>query len=266
MDEIVLECVTFHYPEPYQSVFQDLSLTLPKGIVSLIGQNGTGKTTLMLLAGGILLPETGKVLIRGIDSALLQEESKRQEYISFIYQNLEFETDETIGDLLSFVYENGFHRLRKNDFIPTLIKVLELENLLNKKTQVISKGELQRTIIAFSLLYGSKILMMDEPIFALEERQKYQVMEYLSSYVREQDSSLFYSAHELDLSEKYSDYLLLFFKDRNIRLGPTAELFQREIIEEAYQVPFNMLKQREVLFREQINKPLQQDHEAETSA
>ena len=85
MDEIVLECVTFHYPEPYQSVFQDLSLTLPKGIVSLIGQNGTGKTTLMLLAGGILLPETGKVLIRGIDSALLQEESKRQEYISFIY-------------------------------------------------------------------------------------------------------------------------------------------------------------------------------------
>jgi ABC-type cobalamin/Fe3+-siderophores transport system ATPase subunit len=247
--EVRLERVSFFYPETEKLVFQKLSLDLPPGVVTLVGQNGTGKSTLLLLAAGLLLPSEGKVLLRGIDTRSFREETERQRHVSFVYQNMEFETQETIGDLLAYVYEHGFHERRDPQLVSELVKVCELDPVLAKRTQEVSKGELQRTIIAFSLLYGSRIVMMDEPIFAMEEPQKHRVMGFLLEYVRGRGLSLYYSVHELDISEKYSDWLLLFHRNRPPQLGPTRELFNRENIENAYEVPFTMLRSKESLYR-----------------
>ena len=154
MAPIIFDSVSFGYPDSDSRVFEDLSLELPEGIVSLIGQNGTGKSTFLLLASGAAIPDEGTVTIDGIDTRELRDESERQRYTSFIFQNMEFETEETIGDLLPFVYANGFHADRTAEFTDELVKVFELENCLTKKTQEVSKGELQRAILTFSLLYG----------------------------------------------------------------------------------------------------------------
>ena len=250
--EIRLNNISFYYPESEQLVFNDLSIDLPGGITTLVGQNGTGKSTLLLLAAGILLPVEGTVQLRGIDTRNLRDEQERQRHVSFIYQNMEFETQENIGDLLDYVYENGFHESKDPDLITELVDVCELKRILGKKTQEVSKGELQRTIIAFSLLYGSKIIMMDEPIFALEEYQKHRIMKYLFEYASSRELSLYYSVHELDISEKYSDFLLLFHKNGRIELGPTRDLYNRKNIEEAYEVPYIMLKRKEAIYREAL--------------
>ncbi len=63
---------------------------------------------------------------------------------------------------------------------------------------------------------------------------------------------MYYSAHELDISEKYSDHILLFSRSAPPRLGTTAELFKRDTIEKAYEVPFFMLKKKEQLFRDNL--------------
>jgi ABC-type cobalamin/Fe3+-siderophores transport system ATPase subunit len=250
--EIRLEKVSFYYPETDQLVFNDLSIELPKGVTTLVGQNGTGKSTLLLLAAGILLPVEGTVYLQGIDTRNLREEQERQRYVSFVYQNMEFETEETIGDLLDYVHKNGFHETKDPGLVSNLVDICELNNVLGKKTQELSKGELQRTIVAFSLLYGSKIIMMDEPIFALEEYQKHRIMDFLVDYSRAQDISLYYSVHELDISEKYSDYLLLCHKNGRLELGQTKQIFTKENMEEAYEVPFIMLKRKEAIYREAL--------------
>jgi ABC-type cobalamin/Fe3+-siderophores transport system ATPase subunit len=253
---IEYENITFSYPEGDRTVFEDLSLTLPNGSVSFIGQNGTGKSTLMLLGGGFLLPDEGTVRIDGIDTRELTDEHERQRYISLIFQNMEFETEEPIGTLLNFVYENGYHENKNDDFVPQLTAAFELEHCLGKKTQEISKGELQRTILAFSLLYGSKILLMDEPIFAMEDYQKERAMDFLVQYAKDNALSIYYSVHELDISQKYSDHILLFYyrdgRLTDIQLGPTEEIFNRDNIEEAFQIPYYMLKKREALYRERL--------------
>jgi len=249
---IRLENVSFYYPETEQLVFSDLSIELPEGVCTLVGQNGTGKSTLLLLAAGILLPVQGTVHLRGIDTRNLREEQERQRHVSFVYQNMEFETEENIGDLLHYVHENGFHETRDSALVDELIEVCELDRVLRKKTQEVSKGELQRTIVAFSLLYGSKILMMDEPIFALEDYQKQRIMGYLAEYARSRHMSLYYSVHELEISQRYSDHLLLFHKDGRIQVGPTEQLFTRTNIEQAYEVPYIMLKRKEAIYREAL--------------
>jgi ABC-type cobalamin/Fe3+-siderophores transport system ATPase subunit len=252
--EILFERVSYFYPESGQLVFSNLSLELPRGVVTLAGQNGTGKSTLLLLASGILLPIEGRVDIQGVDTRELREETERQRHVSFVYQNMEFETEEPVGALLEYVHEHGYHERKDPALRATLVEVCELQKLLGKRTQELSKGELQRAIVAFSLLYGSRILMMDEPIFALEERQKTRIMEFLVDYVRREALSLYYSVHELEISRKYSDYLLLFYKSGPPRLGPTEELFTREEIEKAYQVPYILLKRKEALIRESLMK------------
>lgn len=253
MDSIIkLENVSFYYPESTEPVFENLSIELGPGISSLIGQNGTGKSTFLLLAGGTVLPQLGDVSILGQNTKELREVVKRHELVSFVFQNMEFDSDESIGDLLEYVFQNGFLKDVKPDFVRELVKIFELEKCLGRKTQEVSKGELQRTILAFSLLYGSRILMMDEPIFALENYQKEKAMDYLCHYSREHGIHLFFSLHELELTEKYAENILLFYKNDKLEYGPKADVFDKSKIEEAYQVPYFMLKQKEALFREQL--------------
>ena len=237
-------------------VFDGLDLDLPRALVSLVGQNGTGKSTLLALAAGSIVPGAGRVLVDGVDTRELRDERTRQRRVSSVWQNMEFETEEPIGDLLEAVYAGGFHAVARPGFVAELVETFELAPVLSRRTQEVSKGELQRAILAFSLLYGSPLLVMDEPIFALEDRQKERALEYLCDYARREAVGLYFSLHELDLSRRYSDHLLLFRRDGPPRLGPTAELFTREIIEQAYEVPFDLLKQREALYRKMLTGTL----------
>jgi ABC-type cobalamin/Fe3+-siderophores transport system ATPase subunit len=237
-------------------VFDGLDLVLPRGIVSLVGQNGTGKSTLLALAAGSIVPDAGRVRVGGVDTRELRDEPTRQRLVSYVFQNMEFETEEPIGALLEAVHARGFRAVKRPDFVAELVEAFELAPVLARRTQEVSKGELQRTILAFSLLYGSPLLVMDEPVFALEDRQKQRALEYLCAYARREGIGLYFSLHELDLSRRFSDYLLLFSRGAPPRLGPTAELFTRETIEQAYEVPFDMLKRREALYRKMLTDTL----------
>jgi iron complex transport system ATP-binding protein len=256
--EISFEHVSFRYADPElgsapsTDVFTDVSLDLPSGVISLVGQNGSGKSTFLLLAGGSLLPDAGTVRVRGHDTTGLRDEERRHRLVSIVYQNLEFETEKPIGELLDEVYASGFHEQKSGELVRELMNVFELTPFLGRRTQEVSKGELQRTILAFSLLYGSPVLLMDEPIFALEDAQKERVMAYLCGYVRNHGLCLLYSVHELDLSERFSDFLLLFPPGAPPQLGRTQDMFTREKIEEAYQVPFVMLRRKEEIFRQRL--------------
>lgn len=253
--------VSYTYPEEDFPVFLSLSVEIPQGMVSFIGQNGTGKSTTLLLAGGRILPDQGTVTVLGKNTRDFADEQEKNRYVSFIYQNMEFETDEKIGDLLEFVYANGFHERQDRDLIPTLVREFELEDTLTKSTQTVSKGELQRAIMAFSLLYGSKIVMMDEPLFALEFPQKDRAMGFVREYARQNGLSVYYSVHEIEISRRYSEYVLLFYKDRTTKLGPTQEILTRESIEEAYEIPYGMLYHHERLHRDNLNRIIRKSME-----
>lgn len=253
MKEIVFDHVTFRYPGTESVIFDDLSLSLSGGVTTLIGQNGAGKSTFLLLAAGLLLPTSGNVYIQGIDTAQLQDEEERQRYVSFIFQNMEFDTEENIETLLHIVLQKGFRQCKDEPLIETVVREFELESVLANKTQEISKGELQRTILAFSLLYGSQIIMMDEPIFAMEEDQKRRAMEFITRFATQEHISLYYTVHNLEISQTYSEYALLFNTQTGIQYDAASSLLTREHLEAAYEIPLVFLKQKEMLHRGLLN-------------
>lgn len=239
-------------------IFDHFSGELPNGFVSLVGPNGSGKSTFMLLAAGRILPMEGSVELMGTDTAKLSEE-ERDEYASYIYQNMELETEEEVSVLMSFVYNNGLLKgnasgIRDNkvNFLDEVLEVFEIKSLFNKKFNTLSKGELQRVLLAFSLLYGSKSVFMDEPLFALEESQKEKALKYLREYSKSTCVSIYISMHELDLTKKYAEKVLLFYPDHNMDLGTVEEVLTDEALEKAYKVPVSMLKHSEAMTRNQI--------------
>lgn len=232
---------------------------MPSGITSLVGQNGTGKSTFLLLAAARLFPAAGTIETLGMDTAAYRGahldpdlEDERNRLVSVVYQNMEFETEAPIGELFEFVYANGYRAEKPAELLQTIISELELHDDLQYRTQELSKGALQRAVIAFSLLYGSRLLVMDEPVFALEDARKERVFRFLTDFVRSENTALLYSAHELHLSEQYSDNVLLFDKQGGIEVGPASEMLEREKVEAAFQVPLTLLYRKERLYRETL--------------
>jgi len=246
MNPIDFRNVSFSYET--EPVFTDLSVTIPSGVTSLTGPNGTGKSTFLLLASGRLTPSQGTVVLEGRDTEALDEVEKNR-LCSLVYQNMEFENEEPLGELLEFVFSNGFLEQKDKSFPKAVTKAFELEAILGRKTQTLSKGEMQRAVMAFSILYGSRVVAMDEPVFALEDQQKRKALGFLADYARSAGVSFLYSAHELDLTKDFCDRVLLFPKAGKPFLGSPAELLNRETLEAAYQVPYVLLHQKERLYR-----------------
>ena len=257
MDAVVkFNDVTFQWTEG-EKLFTSLSLELPRGITSFTGQNGTGKSTMMLLAGGRILPQEGEILLNGKLTTDYYDEEERNLTASFVYQNMEFETEEKAGRLLEQVAEAGSLGIDAPGIFDELKESLELEGLLNRPLQNNSKGEMQRLICAFALLYGSPVIFMDEPFFAMEMNQRDKALEYISHYIHRREASLFISLHELELSIKYCDNTLLFYKDERLMLGKTEEVLMKKHIEEAYQLPMDLLHSKENLYRKHLAEPEQ---------
>ncbi len=273
-------------------VFDHFTAALPEGFVSLVGPNAAGKSTFMLLAAGRMLPQQGTVSLFGKNTARLSE-AERDALASFIYQNMEFETDDTAGNLLAYVFTHGLFGgsaaaiggstaaavggsaaavgngkiagasdetapdISANggdSLLEQVVSVLELGSVLHRKLTGLSKGEMQRVIIAFALLYGSKSIFMDEPLFALEDRQKRTALAYLKKYAATFGVTVYISMHELELSRVYADSVLLFYPNRDMDFGTPEEVLTPEALEKAYGVPAAMLKDSEALTRKTLKE------------
>ena len=242
-------------------VFDNLTLNLPAGIVSILGENGIGKSTLLLLMGARLFPAQGQILIADRDSRDFSEalsdpavEEERNRLVSFVFQNMEFESEEKLGTLLDIVQSQNPHIRRGKSTLQELPQALDIQSLLHRRTQELSKGELQRAVIALAISYGSRILIMDEPVFALEEHHKKQVFLYLREVCSKTGTSLYYTAHDIDICREYADTMLLLYQDQNYKLGAPHEVCTRENLEEAYRVPIATLYQKEHLYRDMLLK------------
>ncbi|AEE17781.1 ABC transporter ATP-binding protein [Treponema brennaborense] len=258
-------------------VFDHFTAALPEGFVSLVGPNAAGKSTFMLLAAGRMLPQQGTVSLFGKNTARLSE-AERDALASFIYQNMEFETDDTAGNLLAYVFTHGLFGgsaaavgngkiagasdetapdISANggdSLLEQIVSVLELGSVLHRKLTGLSKGEMQRVIIAFALLYGSKSIFMDEPLFALEDRQKRTALAYLKKYAATFGVTVYISMHVLELSRAYADSVLLFYPNRDMDFGTPEEVLTPEALEKAYGVPAAMLKDSEALTRKTLKE------------
>ena len=261
MNFIDFNDVSFSYPveegeDALPPVFDHFTGSIPGAFTSIIGPNGCGKSTFMLLASGRIQPANGKIYLLGQDVNTLAEEKKNL-LASMIYQNMEFESEDKVEQLLSYVYQNGALKanakgIKGSDLFSEVVDTFELSSVMNHGLTQISKGENQRVLLAFSLLYGSASVFMDEPLFAMKDKQKMSALEYLRAYSMETKTPMFISMHELDLTRMFAEKVLLIHPNRDMSYGTVEEVMTNDELEKAYGIPASMLKHNESLTREEL--------------
>lgn len=205
----------------------DLEFKAPvQGVLGLVGPSGAGKSTLFSLICGMKKPDQGRIVIDGLtlfdDRRRIDIPSARRG-VGIVFQDpLLFPHMTVKGNLL---YANK-GRLPEN--FDRTIQVLGIENHLNRRPHALSGGERQRVAIGRALLSNPKLLLLDEPLSALDHERKEDVLDHLLSVREATDIPMIYISHASDEIRRVADRVLTIRDGQKVSLsespiGPHAE-------------------------------------------
>ena len=210
-----------------ESFMLDANFSIPdRGITVVFGPSGSGKTTLLRAIAG--LEKSDKGFLKIGDSVWQKGEDflathKRQ--IGYVFQDAALFDHLDVKGNLNFVVKRAIGL--KEDFIESIHNLLEIKTLLNRKTTQLSGGERQRVAIARALLTNPKILLLDEPLSALDLKRKNEILPYLDSIHNDLEIPILYVTHSQDEMSRLADHLLLIEDGNIIGSGPVNDMLTR---------------------------------------
>ena len=199
---------------------QNANLEIQKGeFVAIVGKSGSGKSTLLHMLGGLDIPTSGKVLIRGKDIFSYKDDALavfRRRKIGFIFQS--FNLVSSINVWENIVLPIGLDGRKVDEkFVMDIINTLGLEKKLHNLPNTLSGGQQQRVAIARALASKPDILFADEPTGNLDSRTSDEVIALLKMSVRKYGQTLVMITHDEDIAQ-IADRILV------IEDGKVAEL------------------------------------------
>ncbi|MDA7438552.1 molybdenum ABC transporter ATP-binding protein [Candidatus Pseudothioglobus singularis] len=210
-----------------ESFMLDANFSIPdRGITVVFGPSGSGKTTLLRAIAGLEKSDDGFLKIG--DSVWQKGEDflathKRQ--IGYVFQDAALFDHLDVKGNLNFVIKRALGL--KEDFIESIHNLLEIKTLLNRKTMQLSGGERQRVAIARALLTNPKILLLDEPLSALDLKRKNEILPYLDSIHNDLEIPILYVTHSQDEMSRLADHLLLIEDGNIVGSGPVNDMLTR---------------------------------------
>ena len=210
-----------------ESFMLDANFSIPdRGITVVFGPSGSGKTTLLRAIAG--LEKSDKGFLKIGDSVWQKGEDflathKRQ--IGYVFQDAALFDHLDVKGNLNFVIKRAIGL--KEDFIESIHNLLEIKTLLNRKTTQLSGGERQRVAIARALLINPKILLLDEPLSALDLKRKNEILPYLDSIHNDLEIPILYVTHSQDEMSRLADHLLLIEEGNIVGSGPVNDMLTR---------------------------------------
>lgn len=179
---ITFDNVTKAYPDSTLAA-QNLSLHIKPGeFVSIVGQSGTGKTTLAKMIIADERPNSGKIVVGGWDITHIKPKEipilRRQ--IGVVFQDFKLLQKKTVFENIAFALEVcGANKQRIQRVVPHVLKIVGLEKKQDRFPNQLSGGEQQRVVIARSLVHRPKILLADEPTGNLDAITTHEIVDLL---------------------------------------------------------------------------------------
>ena len=205
----------------------DVELDLPgHGVTALFGHSGSGKTTLLRCIAGLERPPQGRLVVNG---ELWQDAGHwlptHRRPIGYVFQEASLFAHLTVLGNLRY----GLKRQRgaQRVSLEQAIELLGINQLLERKPDRLSGGEKQRVGIARALALSPSLLLMDEPLAALDHQRKQEILPYLERLHDELDIPLLYVSHSPDEVARLADQLVVLEAGRALACGPLAETLTR---------------------------------------
>lgn len=215
IDEEVLRLkeVYFKYDKKAEYVIDGLSLSVRKGeIYSIVGGNGTGKTTALNLICGIYKPFRGKILCK--ESVALLPQNPQALFVKKTVEE----------DLRELLFDMDIKEEQKQQKIKNVVSILEIDNILKMHPYDLSGGEMQKVALAKILLLESSILLLDEPTKGIDNFYKEKLGMILKE-LKKQGKTIIMVSHDIEFAAKVSDRCGMLFNGEIVSEKEPDEFF-----------------------------------------
>ncbi len=208
----------------------DIDLALPgHGITALFGPSGSGKTTALRVLAGLEPKAQGRISVQGEvwqDSAQGIFKPVYQRALGYVFQEASLFDHLTVQDNLQYGFKRTPASERSQNWDHTL-DLLGISHLIKRWPHELSGGERQRVAICRALATSPRLLLLDEPLAALDASRKAEILPYLARLQTELRLPMLYVTHAIDEVARLADHLVLLDAGRVTAFGPTAELLTR---------------------------------------
>ncbi len=206
----------------------DVNIEIKQGsIVGYVGLNGAGKTTTMKILSGILNPTEGQVEVLGYNPYKKEKEYLKQ--IGIVMGN----KSQLMWDLPAIdsielnrvIY--GVPDDEYKEIFDEMVKLLNVEKLLNIQVRRLSLGERMKMELIAALIHSPKVVFLDEPTIGLDIISQNNIREFLKYYNREKKATIIMTSHNFDDISEVCNELLLLDKGKIIFTGPLKEFYNQ---------------------------------------
>ncbi len=209
--------------------------------ITLYGKSGVGKTTTLKMIAGLLSPDEGEILVHekpwvNVNRKIHLSPQKRK--VGFVFQDYALFPNMSVEENLSFA-QSG-----KNDKkgIDDLIEITDLGNLKDRKPNTLSGGQQQRVALARALVQRPEILLLDEPLSALDHEMRVTLQDYILKVHREFRLTTFLVSHDIPEIIKMSDRLWHFEGEKATLIDDPMDLFSEHRISGKFQFTGEVLE------------------------
>jgi len=207
---------------------RELDLVIPQGeFFSLLGPSGCGKSTTLRLIGGLEQPDSGEIFI---DGELVNDRPAYKRSSNIVFQNYALFPHLTIADNVAFGLRLRARRTPEDKVKPLVDEVLELVHLEGygkRYPDELSGGQQQRVALARALVLHPKVLLLDEPLGALDRKLRKDMQIELRRIQTDVGITFLYVTHDQEEAMSMSDRVAVMRDGRFEQVGPPEEIFQQ---------------------------------------
>jgi molybdate transport system ATP-binding protein len=216
------------FQHSYTGFTLDVNLELPgKGVTALFGPSGCGKTTLLRCMAGLTRASQGQLTVQG---AVWQDTNHfmptHQRALGYVFQEANLFAHLNVQRNLLYGQARVPSTERRVE-LASVVHLLGIAHLLERLPQGLSGGERQRVAIARALLTSPRLLLMDEPLAALDLARKKEFLPYLERLHDELDIPVLYVSHAPDEVARLADHIVVMEAGRAVAVGPLTETLAR---------------------------------------
>lgn len=236
--KIVLEHLTKKFPNRNRKVHEDViavndfDFEIPDGkLVGLLGPSGCGKSTTLNLICGLLKPTDGHIYFGGDDVTGLPAENRG---VGLVFQNYALYPHLTVQKNIQFPLENlrGADKLSREEMqkrVYEAAKLVQIEELMERKPSELSGGQQQRVAIARALVKMPKVLLLDEPLSNLDARLRLQTREEIRRIQKQTQITTVFVTHDQDEAMSISDMIVVMKDGLVQQIGKPQEVYDHPV-------------------------------------
>jgi len=211
-------------------------------IVTLYGASGAGKTSILRMLAGLLTPEQGRLVVNRetwYDTTQKVWLKPQKRPIGYVFQDYALFPNMTVRQNLEFALpKNKQKNTNKSpqSLIEELIDIIALQELQHRKPTTLSGGQKQRVALARALVTQPEVLLLDEPLSALDQAMRQKLQDYLLELHRKFQNTVLLVSHDVGEIFKVSNQVLVLEAGQITRQGTPAQIFTRQQVSGKFQL------------------------------